>query len=110
MARYKLRPSLVEATQWFKNGDHPEDNSEELDGSDGPFLSEGHVVRRYRHPTIDGQTKCSKCENIYHNHGWIDMMAEDKGITICPGDWVILKHNGFYFSLDDGDFNIRYEK
>lgn len=25
MTRYRKKPVVVEATQWFKNGDHPED-------------------------------------------------------------------------------------
>ena len=30
MAKYRKKPIIIEATQWFKNGDHPEDNPELL--------------------------------------------------------------------------------
>jgi len=108
MAKYEARHSEIEATQWFKNGDHPKDNSEELTGTDGPFLSGGKVVRRYRHPNIDGQTKCDKCSDIMHNHGWIDKLEE--GETVCPGDWIITGFNGLYYSMKPNDFNSTYNK
>ena len=86
MAKFR-RKSVVEATQWFKNGDHPEDNRETFTGSDGkPFLGEGKVVRYYRTPKLDGQDKCQECDDIMHNHGWID---ETNDSVVCPGDWVI---------------------
>lgn len=87
MAKYKRKSYTIEATQWFKNGDHPEDNQETFIGSDGnSFLGEGKVVRYYRRPSIDGQTKCLECDDIMHNHGWID---EVYGSVVCPRDWVI---------------------
>lgn len=27
MAQYRKKPIVIEATQWFKNGDHPEDGN-----------------------------------------------------------------------------------
>ena len=49
MAKYRKKPVVIEATQWFKNGDHPNDRTEMIIGSDGvPFQSEGKVVRYFR--------------------------------------------------------------
>ena len=31
MAKYRKLPVIIEATQWFKNGDHPEDGSTETE-------------------------------------------------------------------------------
>ena len=58
MAKYNELPKVIEATQWFKNGDHPNDNCKiiksTIEGNDD-FLSEGEVVRYYRTPEIDGE-------------------------------------------------------
>jgi len=58
MAKYRKRPVVIESTQWFKNGDHPQDNCIMIYPKDGgitkPFLSEGKVVRYFRHPEIPG--------------------------------------------------------
>jgi len=86
--------------QWFKNGDHPNDNCKLLTGSDGnKFLSEGEVVRRFRNPDVDGQLRCEKCGNKYHYHGWLD--KED--ITVCPSDYVSIDKN------EDGKYEVLSE-
>ncbi len=41
MAKYRKKPVIIEATQWFKNGDHPEDGCEIFDAGKGPFQGEG---------------------------------------------------------------------
>ena len=70
------KPEEVEATQWFKNGDHPEDG-------DG----EGYVVRYFRRPDVPGESFCSKCSVMFSDHGWIDTL--EGGHIVCPGDWII---------------------
>lgn len=107
MSKYEAKPLVIEATQWFKNGDHPKDNSKELIGTDGQFLSGGKVVRRYRYPSVDGQAKCDKCGDIMHNHGWIDKLED--GEVVCPGDFVVLGWNGLYYALKPDEFNKRYK-
>ena len=96
MSKFRKKPVVIEAHQWFKNGDHPKDNREEFTGSDGkPFMGEGKVVRYYRTPDLDGQTACQHCGDIMQNHGWIDPLSQprsedqdefDPGNVICPGD------------------------
>ena len=57
MAFYRKKPVVIEASQWFKNGDHPLDGSRlitPVPGDGEPYLSEGDVVRRYRHPDVPG--------------------------------------------------------
>ncbi len=84
---------VVEAIQWFKNGDHPADGTEVFES--GKFKGEpfeGKAVRYYRTPDLDGQVKCEKCGTIMHLHGWIDVPEE--GHTICPGDWVTVSYDG----------------
>ncbi|KKL82789.1 hypothetical protein LCGC14_1981300 [marine sediment metagenome] len=106
--KYKERPSAIEATQWFKNGDHPKDDRETFTGSDGkPFLGEGKVVRYYRDPDVDGQTKCENCGSIMHNHGWIDQVND---LVVCPGDFVVSIMFGRYRVEKPNIFDITYEK
>jgi hypothetical protein len=81
------------ATRWYKNGDHPDDNSQILrDSNNELFLSEGHMVRYFRHPNIDGQSKCVDCGAIHHVHGWIDLGSH--GIKVCPGNWIVTYGQG----------------
>lgn len=106
---FKKKPVVVEATRWFKNGDHPRDDRETFIGSDGkPFLGEGKVVRYYRHPLDNGRRTCEHCGRIMHDHGWIDTVQG--GHVVCPGDWIIteMDGNGFH-PCEDAVFTESYE-
>jgi len=104
MTRY-CKTRAVEATQWFKNGDHPEDDCGEFIGSDGkPFQGEGHVVRYYRHPEDSGKRICTRCEHTMHNHGWIDV--GENGRYVCPGDWIITATDGQYYPCKTDLFEV----
>ena len=99
MAKFRKKPVTIEATQWFRNGDHPADYLEpmydfdngELREFDGAHRKrngwEGSVVRYYRHPEVRGETVCRHCGETMHLHGWIDTL--EGGHIVCPGDWVI---------------------
>ena len=96
---YRKKPVVIEASQWFKNGDHPKDYSKKVGGfEDGYWRNysasfrkdsdwEGDIVRRYRAPEIDGNNQCKHCGKTMHVHGWIDTL--EGGHIVCPGDWVI---------------------
>ena len=93
MSRYRKKPVVVEATQWFKNGDHP---------LDGPTDKEGKVVRYFRRPDVKGDTRCEKCGRIFHDHGWVETL--EGGHIVCPGDWIITdarvsdpRHHGHFY-------------
>lgn len=81
------------AIQWHENGDHPQDHSIALfDSETGePFLSEGKIVRRFRHPEVPEDSVCWLCGFTYHAHGWIepDKRKTSKVSNVCPGDWII---------------------
>jgi hypothetical protein len=88
MALFRVKNPFVEAFQWFKNGDHPNDESHMIDGPDGvPFLSEGKVVRRFRRPDVPGDSVCNSCNRRASEHGFID-----DGLAlippVCPGDYI----------------------
>ncbi len=99
---------LIES-QWFKNGDHPQDyvqstmgfENGELREFDGAYRKahdwEGGVVRRFRHPYISGLKMCKVCNHTMHDHGWIDQ--GENGIPVCVGDFVVTK--------PDGSFSVR---
>jgi len=111
--QYRKREVIIEATQWFKNGDHPKDDRKEfIDSETGkPFLGEGEIVRYYRTPNMDGQNKCKACGKIMHNHGWLDTHASNKSLAIvCPGDFVITKWKNKYQPCEPGKFEYEYEK
>ena len=105
--KYKKKPIPVEATQWFKNGDHPEDGCEMFDTGEGPFQGEGKIVRYYRNPEDDGQRKCDRCSNIMHLHGWIDTL--EGGHIVCPGDWIITGVAGENYPCKPDIFEMTYE-
>lgn len=103
MARFRKRPVVPEASRWWKNGDHPDDGS--VDVETGGFLTEGKVVRRYRHPDVPGGEVCKQCGYIMHEHGWID--TPEGGHTVCPGDWIITGVKGEFYPIKDDIFRER---
>ena len=113
--KYRKKPIVIEATQWFKNGDHPEDGNQTF--KKGEFkgeLLEGKVVRYYRTPTLDGQTLCKYCQNMMHLHGWIDTVQG--GHIVCPGDIIIKDdrvdpyQHGHYYPCKPDIFYKTYDK
>ena len=105
--KYRKKPVVIEATQWFKNGDHPEDDCGTFDVGSGPFTGEGKVVRYYRTPELDGKTRCKKCDNIMHLHGWIDTL--EGGHIVCPADWIITGIQGEIYPCKPDIFEQTYE-
>lgn len=117
--KFRKTPVAIEATQWFKNGDHPLDYSKEHAGlEDGELRMfspeerranqwEGDIVRYYRTPDLDGQTPCKHCSEIMHNHGWIDTL--EGGHIVCPGDWIITGVKGEHYPCKPDIFEATYE-
>jgi hypothetical protein len=106
--KVRKKPVIVEAHQWFKNGDHPEDGTEKF--ADGEFkgeLYEGRVVRYFRRPDVDGQSICSECGQTFHVHGWID--TKEDGHRVCPGDWIITGVEGERYPCKPNIFDKTYE-
>lgn len=99
--KFRKKPVVVEATQWFKNGDHPED------GVTGGALLEGKVVRYFRHPDVPGDSLCEQCGESMHIHGWIDTL--EMGHRVCPGDWIIMGVHGERYPCKPDIFEKTYE-
>jgi len=112
MPKFRKLPVEIEATQWFKNGDHPGDDCDMFDYPDGEGNifqrpGEGKVVRYYRRPECDGQRKCEKCGDIMHNHGWTETL--EGGHIVCPGDYVITGVKGEIYPCKPDIFKATYE-
>ena len=107
--KYRKKPVVIEATQWFKNGDHPQDDCYYVnDKSPDRFLSEGKVVRYYRHPDDNGARVCGKCGNDMGHHGWIDTF--EGGHIVCLGDYIITGVKGERYPCKPDIFVMTYEE
>ncbi len=102
MAKYRKKPVVVEATQWFASGDHPED-APAGEGRD----AEGVVVGYYRRPDDAAERKCEKCEHAMHVHGWIDTL--EGGHIVCPGDFIITGVKGERYPCKPDVFAATYD-
>ena len=107
MPKYRKKPVVIEATQWFKNGDHPADNTERFVSGGVEFEGEGKIVRYFRHPGVPGTNECRYCHKTMHVHGWID--TSEGGHIVCPGDWIITGVKGEIYPCKPDIFAATYE-
>ena len=118
--KFRKKPIVIEASQWFKNGDHPLDYSQlvHLGFEKGEMRSfppeerkekgwEGDIVRYFRRPDIPGESECLRCGTIMHVHGWIDTV--EGGHTVCPGDWIITGITGEMYPCKPDIFAATYD-
>lgn len=107
LRRFRKKPVVIEAVQWFENGDHPDDGGQ-------PEI-EGQLVRYFRHPDYNGQAEHFAgaidgfvgCGRRWHDHGWIDTL--EGGHTVCPGDWIITGVQGEHYPCKPDIFEASYE-
>ena len=108
MPKFRKLPVVIEAEQWFKNGDHSQDGIERFEAGDfRGELFEGKCVRYYRRPDDSGNRNCAKCGRIMHEHGWIDTL--EGGHIVCPGDWIITGIAGEKYPCKPDIFSATYE-
>lgn len=118
--KFRNKPVVIEATQWFNNGDHPDDYAEDTQGLEGGEMRafsgperrekgwEGGVVRFYRHPNTPGtQLHSADCQHAMHDHGWIDTL--EGGHVVCPGDFIITGVAGERYPCKPDIFEMTYE-
>lgn len=118
--KFRKKPVEIHATQWFKNGDHPDDYRSDRPCTDaagvatmksGEFFREqgweGEVVRYYRRPSDPGARECEHCQLTMHVHGWIDTL--EGGHIVCPGDWIVTGVRGEKYPVKDQIFKETYE-
>lgn len=116
---YRKKPVVIEAVQWFKNGDHPNDYDSDHDGFEGGELRvftgeerranrwEGDIVRYFRRPDVPGDKPCQHCAKTMNEHGWIDTL--EGGHIVCPGDWIIKGVKGEFYPCKPDIFTASYE-
>lgn len=119
MPKFRKKPVEVEASQWFKNGDHPDDYKANRTGFEMGSVTtfsgehakqnqwEGSIVRYFRHPGVPGEKTCEHCSKTMHYHGWIDTL--EGGHIVCPGDFIITGVKGEIYPCDPEVFNRKYE-
>lgn len=117
--KYRKLPVVIDATQWFKNGDHPEDYSGDMQGFENGEIRiftgqerqeknwEGGVVRYFRRPDVPGNSTCTQCLHTYHDHGWIDTL--EGGHVVCIGDFIITGVKGERYPCKPEIFKATYE-
>lgn len=125
MSKFRKKPVVIEAAQWFKNGDHPNDYAHSVMGfkaakypESEPMQTftgaecrengwEGQIVRYFRRPDVSGETLCRHCNLTMHVHGWID--TKEGGHIVCPGDWIITGVQGENYPCKPDIFAATYE-
>lgn len=109
-AAITVRPTqLLQAVQWFKNGDHPDDECVMLPGipHEASYQSEGKVVRPFS-AGANSDVLCNECKEPIRKHGYIGNPDVVNRI-VCPGDWVMSPMKGYYFAFPQKDFAENYE-
>ena len=106
---FRKKPVVVTASQWFKNGDHPEDTNLIANAGAGePYIqAEGKVVRYFRRPDVSAAKVCDQCGSTMNAHGWIDTL--EGGHIVCPGDWIITGVKGERYPCKPDIFAATYD-
>jgi len=87
MPKFRKKPVVIEATQWFKYGDHPE------------------VIKNFLHPH---NNPCIQCRKKLKDHGRINTLEGNH--IVCPGDWIITGVAGEKYPCKPDIFQETYEK
>ena len=85
--KYRKKPVIVDAVQWFKNRDHP-------------AVSMQYIW-------YDPACKCKHCNIEFGLHGVIKTLEGEH--TVCPGDWVITGVNGEHYPCKPDVFEKTYD-
>ncbi len=88
MGKYRKKPIVIEAWQWFSIGDHEK-------------VAIDPIPPKYK------SDPCSVCSNPMGSHGSIDTL-EGKHI-VCPGDWIIKGIKGEYYPCKPDIFEATYK-
>ena len=83
MSKYRKKPVVIDAVQWFDHGDHPSVSNE------APMFS-----------------RCDICAKDSDLHGWIKTL--EGGHLVCPGDWIITGVEGEHYPCKPSIFEKTY--
>lgn len=104
MNKYRKKPVVIKAEQWFKVT-YDREAGHGIKPEDMPIYHLG--VGYYRTPDLDSKDKCRYCGDIMHNHGWIDTL--EGGHIVCPNDWIIIGIKGELYPIKNDIFEETYE-
>jgi len=91
--KFRKKPVVIEATQWFRNGDHPNVK---------PRVVPVHFNNKY--------ARCEKCGQYTYDHGDIKTLEGKGGAQeVCPGDWIITGIQGENYPCKPDIFEKTYE-
>jgi len=111
--KVRKKPVIVEATPWFRNGDHPDDDVTRGGTTPNGEKWGGLIVRRFRHLDVSGTKTCQHCGMKMHTHGWIDTHGGidtlEGGHVVCPGDWIITGAKGEHYPCKPDIFIDAYD-
>jgi len=93
MAKYRKKPVVIEAEQWFQVSEYVEGQKRD--------------VGYFRRPDVEGTTICQYCGRTMHEHGWIDTL--EGGHIVCPSDWIITGIAGEKYPCKNDIFLATYE-
>jgi hypothetical protein len=79
--KFRKKPVIIEATQWFKIGDHPE---------------------------VTKLPNWHQASGLDHHKGWINTL--EGGHEVTPGDWIITGVKGEFYPCKDEIFKLTYEE
>ena len=85
MAKFRKKPVVVEATQWFPNGTY-----------------------RFLPLVAPSDKRCQHCGQEMCVHGLID--TKEGGHIVCPGDWIITGVQGEMYPCKPDIFAANYEE
>lgn len=92
MARFRKKPVVVEAIQWFKLGDH---------------IAVTKFVKGF--PGVPDCNYCGLCKKHRDFHGLIQTLETPNGFVVCPGDWIITGVKGEHYACKPDIFEATYE-
>ena len=104
--KFRKKPVVIEAEQWFKVS-YDREAGHGITPEDMPIY---HLnVGYYRRPEEDfaGDKLCAHCEQPLHIHGFIDTL--EGGHIVCPGDWIITGIKGEQYPCKPDIFYQTYE-
>ena len=114
MAKYRKRPVVIEAEQWFKVTydeiiKHVYEDDLDVKSAEESIPIYHLGVGYYNHPDyeVDAEKKCQICGRPINAHGWMDTFY-GKAI-VCPGNWIIPDGKGNHFPIKDSIFKETYE-
>lgn len=84
MAKFRKKPVVIEAVQWFKDGDHP-------------------AVRRATRDQAIGLVPGL----LWEHAGWVATL--EGGHVVKPGDWIITGIKGENYPCKPDIFSATYE-